>query len=176
MAVTTASMTFEEFEQLPDEPNSLELLEGELIRMPPPEAMHQESSERLFESLKATVEPLRFAGAAIGKVHHEMGYQLSKRSWLQPDVSIRHPNQPLNRYYQGSPMLVFEIVSPNDSAADLEEKVEQYLKYGALDVWVIYPKSRHAIVHDSNSQTRRETHAIRSPHLPGIEIPFDQFL
>jgi hypothetical protein len=99
-------MTFEEFEQLPDEPGKIELLQGELIRIPPAEAVHQEEAERLAELLRVATESARLAGAAIGKVHHEMGYQLSKRSWLQPDVSIRHPNQPLDRYYQGSPMMV----------------------------------------------------------------------
>ena len=35
MGVSTSLLTFEEFEQLPDDPGKLELLDGELIRLPP---------------------------------------------------------------------------------------------------------------------------------------------
>jgi len=34
MGTTTNLMTFEQFERLPDEPHKLELIDGELIRMP----------------------------------------------------------------------------------------------------------------------------------------------
>ena len=41
MGITTpALMTFEEFEQLEDTAEDLELLQGELIRMPPPFRSH----------------------------------------------------------------------------------------------------------------------------------------
>jgi Uma2 family endonuclease len=38
MGGTTPLMTFDEFERLPDEPGKLELIDGELVRMPPPNA------------------------------------------------------------------------------------------------------------------------------------------
>jgi Uma2 family endonuclease len=39
----------------------------------------------------------------------------------------------------GAPDLAIEIVSPNDRASEVEEKVQQWLDGGALAVWVIYP-------------------------------------
>ena len=41
MASTTL-LTFEELEQLPDEPGKMELLDGELIRLPPAKKRHIE--------------------------------------------------------------------------------------------------------------------------------------
>jgi Uma2 family endonuclease len=38
--------------------------------------------------------------------------------------------------------LAVEVVSPNDTASALEEKLEDYQKAGVPLVWVIYPNSR----------------------------------
>ena len=44
------------------------------------------------------------------------------------------------------PDLAVEVISPNDSAEDLEEKLEDYQKAGVPLVWVIYPERRMARV------------------------------
>src|SRR5215208_6194749 len=114
MSTTTALMTFREFEALPEHngPEHLELLNGELIRMPPSQRRHALSAETLFELLKAAVEEWRRAEpeAPIGSVHHEMGYHLTSdpSSWLQPDVSLTQPEQSGDKYYEGAPLIAFE--------------------------------------------------------------------
>lgn len=50
---TSALMTFEEFEQLPEMPGKQELVDGELITMPPPELSHVDVGKRLFLLLAA---------------------------------------------------------------------------------------------------------------------------
>ena len=178
---TTTLMSFEEFELLDAGADDVELLRGELIRLPPPQRKHMEICERLFELLKAALERNRRAnsGAGIGKLHIEMGYLVATdpRSWLQPDVSLTHPDQPGERYYVGAPLVVFEVVSEYDTATRLDKKVADYLAYGAAEVWVIYPELRHAWVYrGAGLTTTRETEAIHSDLLPGIEIPLDEML
>src|SRR5690349_17983057 len=56
---TTTLMSFAEFERLDEGVDHIELLKGELIRVPPSYAEHMEIVERLFELLKAAVEHLR---------------------------------------------------------------------------------------------------------------------
>lgn len=179
--VVTTTMTFEEFERLPDGPEDLELLEGELIEMPPPERSHMVDAEDLSRLLHASVEGLRQANLAdeLGKVHLEMGYLLTSdpRSWLRPDVSITYPNQPGDKYYEGAPLMVFEVVSAEDRAGDLHRKVRQFLRHGAREVWLIYPKTRDAYIYKPGvAAAVHEERAIHSDLLPGIEIPFDTFL
>jgi Uma2 family endonuclease len=41
MSTTTASLTFAEFEKLPDAPGKRELVQGELVEMPPPHYRHR---------------------------------------------------------------------------------------------------------------------------------------
>jgi len=173
-AISTAKMTFEEFEQLPDEAGKLELLQGELIRMPPAEKRHNRAAVRFFKLLDAAIEKL---GIGVGQAEIEMGYRLShKPSWLIPDVSVSLRDQPGDRYLEGSPMIALEIVSPNNTAAHLDRKIQEYLTGGALEVWIVYPDSRHAWVYVPDAVARREDWGFRSTLLPGVEIPFEAFL
>jgi len=179
-AVTTNLMSFEEFERL-DTMDQVELLKGELIRIPPAEFSHNYSAERLFSLLKAALDVFlqSHPDSRAGRVHHEMGYVLpgDRRSWLQPDVSIARRGQVINRFYEGAPLMAFEIVSENDSAKDLDRKVAMYLEHGAAEVWVIYPETRHALVYYAGTESvLRESRSVHSDLLPGIGIPFTEFL
>jgi Uma2 family endonuclease len=179
-AVTTNLMSLEEFERL-DTTDQVELLKGELIRMPPAQYDHDESAERLFLLLNTALDrlPESSPDSPIGKVHHERGYLFPGHppSWLKPDVSISHPGQLHRRYYEGAPLMVFEIVSEYDRAKDLEAKVAEYLANGAAEVWVIYPSKRHAwVYHSATRAAILETKSVHSDLLPGIEIPFTEFL
>jgi Uma2 family endonuclease len=138
----TTLLTFEEFEQLPDEPGKMELLDGELIRLPPAKLKHMKIVHRLYGLLGPIFET-----AGLGEVFMETGYKFSKRAWLQPDVSISHPNQPSNDYLEGAPALAIEVISEAHRAQDMDRKVKTYLANGGVEVWVVYPKTQCAWVY-----------------------------
>ena len=50
-----------------------------------------------------------------------------------------------------APDLVTEVVSPNDSYYDVEEKVEEWLRAGVRLVWVVNPQRRTVAVHRRHS-------------------------
>jgi Uma2 family endonuclease len=80
---TTTLLTFGAFESLPDSPGKRELLDGELIEIPPAKARHSKIQERIHERLKPYVLDRR-----LGEVYVEAGYRLGERHWVQPDVSF----------------------------------------------------------------------------------------
>ena len=177
MGTTTAPMSLAEFEELDfDRGEQLELLAGELIRMPPAGCDHTDVVHRLYHSSIDAVA--RLALPALDTVYIEMGYLLTHdpKSWLQPDVSVTHPNQPRGRYYEGGPLIAFEVVSPDDRAKDLDRIVRTYLANGSQEVWVIYPEERYAWRFGPGGDAKREEQAIRSGLLPGVEILFSDFL
>jgi Uma2 family endonuclease len=94
---TTTLMSFAEFERLDGGADQMELLNGELIRMPPAFRPHMEICRRLFRLLDHWVEQYRQTEKTPkgGTVFLEMGYLLSTEpaSWLQPDVSLTHADQ-----------------------------------------------------------------------------------
>lgn len=176
MAATTL-IGFAEFERLNDSASGLELLKGVAIQAPPPQNYHMDVCERLYGLLKAAVERLRGANPDVprGKVHIERGCRFpgEPSSWLRPDVSLTRPS---DRYYLGSPLMAFEVVSESDSASELDGKISEYLAHGAAEVWLIYPAKRHAWIYDRSATARQEMLAIQTPLLPEVEIPLDAIL
>ncbi len=70
---TTALLTFEEFERLPEYPGKQELLEGDLIELPPADLVQHTVSEGIF----------------LDKAHPEMSYKLSNASYVIPKLYFR---------------------------------------------------------------------------------------
>ena len=183
---TTTLMSFADFERLDAGADKIELLRGELIRVPPADCEHNEGSDVLMLELNIAFRQNKaFSGMMA---HREMGYRLTRDpdTWLQPDVSIRYPDQTkeknpdpkaaLANYYVGAPLLAVEMVSGSERPRRLLAKVETYLDYGSAEVWTLYRAERRALVYRKDAAPRLETEAFRTDLLPGIEIPFDKFL
>jgi Uma2 family endonuclease len=85
----------------------------------------------------------------------EVGYQCFPQQpglVRKPDVSfVRSGRLPGGIHPKGwakfPPDLAVEIVSPNDSAEEVEKKLNDYRKAGVSLIWVIYPGARVARVH-----------------------------
>lgn len=144
----TAPMTLEEFERLPDDGNKHELSEGELIVMLPVKSLHSLVALAVQEMLLSYLKQ-----HPLGRAIREAGYVLSRKPLTvrQPDISVltneRILATPPNAYFEGAPELAVEVVSPSDSAKDLESEVQQYLRYGAREVWVVYPEVKRIHVY-----------------------------
>jgi Uma2 family endonuclease len=175
---TTTLMSFAEFERLDGGADHLELLKGELLRVPPAIRSHMEICRRLFRLLDQFVESQRGnCETRMGTVYFEMGYRMAGEpaSWLQPDVSLSHASQSGEPYFDGAPLIAFEVVSSNDRAQDMDTKVSEFLANGAREVWLIYPITRHARVFTPADAVRTE-HSIRTSLLPGLDIPLETIL
>ena len=87
MGTIRTILTFEEFENLPDQPGKCELIQGELLELPPAKLRHNRLSHRFYELLKTALSEAHSRGKAqdLGKACIEAGYYLSKDTWLQPD-------------------------------------------------------------------------------------------
>jgi Uma2 family endonuclease len=133
-------LSIAEFELLPDLPGKQELLEGEVILLPPAKLPHSKTTKAFVALLMSVLDESR--------VFSEAGYQMAPDTWLQPDVSVTWPDQPVaNDYLQGSPMIAIEIVSRGNTADEIERKIAKYLRYGAAEVWIVYPSTHRMMVH-----------------------------
>jgi Uma2 family endonuclease len=138
-------LTAEEYLNMPDQPGKHELLDGELISVPPAKHNHSKIVRAFQKLLQTALDESR--------VWIFEGYQL-KRGWLIPDVSVTWPNQPVSQWLQGAPMIAIEIVSRGNSAEEMDRKAEAYLEEGAAEVWVVYPKRRKMNVLRKDSTLR----------------------
>jgi Uma2 family endonuclease len=142
MAVGTL-LTLAQFERLPEDGMRHELSEGELIKVVHPKFGHSAIVRQLRRSLERHVEKQE-----LGEVHTELGHLLTNDppTVRVPDLSFlsreRVGRTPRDEWVRGAPELAVEVVSPSESAEDLNQKVMQYLAAGAQAVWVIYPKTK----------------------------------
>src|SRR4051812_868559 len=171
MATSTGLMTFEEFERLPEEyfeVGKCELLEGELLRMPPAFIRHTKGTERMYKASLRYWE-VGNVPAEFGEPHMEAGYQLDVISWLQPDVSITHRDQPEGKYIQGAPALAVEIISASNTIQEMRRKLGLYLAHGAREVWFVYPDELSIEVHRPGIAIEQK--GVFAPELlPGLSI------
>jgi len=136
---TTSLMTFVQFEHLPDAPGKRELIDGELIELPPLDFEHSRIAKRLYHRLLHQLPESR--------VWLEVGYRVAG-GWLQPDVSVTWPDQlMLDRYLSGPPMLAIEAISPTNTASEIERKLTLYLSEGGAEVWVVDRKRQSMSVY-----------------------------
>jgi|SRR5579862_3305518 len=142
--MTPTTLTFEQFTSLPDEPGKQELLHGELILLPPASERHNRIVHRIFLLIHQHVTPT---------VRMEAGYRLDAITCVQPDVSIPHEGQPAGVYFEGGPLLAIEVISPANTASDMQQKVRLYLASGTREVWLVYPVTRTVEVHYAQGST-----------------------
>lgn len=140
-------MTFAEFELLPDVEGKRELIEGEVVTMPPPELDDSRIAKRIFFRLAAHLDESR-----VWPDH--TGYRIA-RGWIEPDVRVSWPDRRQDeKYFVGSPMIAVEILSPGE---EIDPKLTLYFADGALEVWVIDGKRKAMTVYSlRNGQVIRQ--------------------
>lgn len=173
MSTTTQThlMTVAEFMEIDDEPNRHELIKGELLTMPPPKPEHGQISANLMIILGQHVKANR-----LGRIYAESGYHLESDpdTVLGPDVSFVSVSRidPSDAYYQGSPDLAVEVLSPGDRRGKVEQKLALWLECGAKSVWHVNPRKRTVEVIKSTGERRvlNETDELVDDTVPGFRV------
>src|SRR5437588_3263378 len=80
----------------------------------------------------------------------EVRVQVKKMRFRIPDVTIMLGSKPAERIIRTPPLIAVEVLSPDDRAGDLEEKINDYLAFGVQHVWVINPDRQRAYSHTPN--------------------------
>jgi Uma2 family endonuclease len=51
------------------------------------------------------------------------------------------------KYFSGAPDIAVEVVSPNDTVSEVQDKIQDWLTHGSRLVWVVDPRSRTLTVY-----------------------------
>ena len=112
-----------------------------------------------------------------------MDVVLSEHDVFQPDILFVSRNRLHiigDRNIQGAPDLVIEILSPSTETRDRGVKLNQYLRYGVREYWIIDPQERTLEVlraGNTEFETVRvypEGATATSPVLEGIQVEVDR--
>lgn len=153
MAART-TLTLEQFLALPDPEDwtQYELSRGELITLPPPGYRHGAIIARITRLLGNTLAEEEYI-----VVSGDAGFLLDPNPEAATvrgaDVAVNRREDVaenlLHGWFPGAPMLAVEVVSPSNTAKDMQMKVKDYLEAGALEVWLVYPDTRTVYVYSA---------------------------
>lgn len=147
---TTTLMTADDLMKMPKDGWRYELIEGVLHRMAPGGMEHSGIGVNLLVPLGGFVRERR-----LGRIYGpDTGYFFQRHpdTVRAPDVTfvraerLPGPND-LRGYSPVVPDLAVEIKSPNDTMAEIAERITFFLERGVSLVWAIYPRTRTVVVH-----------------------------
>ena len=101
--------------------------------------------------------------------------QVSPTRFRVPDVCLVAGPRPAGRIVTEPPFLVVEVLSPDDRASDLQEKVDDYLRLGIRCVWVVNPKGPRAFVHTLDGSREARDGVLRTVD-PVVTVPLADVL
>ncbi len=70
--------------------------------------------------------------------------QVSATHFRVPDIAVLRADAPKEQILTHPPLIVIEILSPEDRLSRFQEKLDDYIRFGVEHVWVIDPKRQTA--------------------------------
>ena len=160
-----------------------ELVNGEVVAMVPSNWVHGGVALNIGSAMLTFVRRNN-----LGAVRVESGYRLSTSpdTVRGPDVSfVTTSRVPVEgdrvSLFPGAPDIAVEVVSPSNTASQVERKAGEYLAAGSQRVWVVYPATpsagRRVVIHHSDGATVTYTgdDVIGDEELlPGFSLPLSE--
>ncbi len=180
MITKTREATIEDLYRVPEN-GKAEIVNGELVLMPPTGGLPGRTGGEIFVSLRE-YERRTKQGYAIPD---NVGFivNLPNRRSFSPDVAFYIGEMVGLKFLEGAPILAVEIRSENDYGPKAEEamadKRRDYFAAGTLVVWDVDLLSEDIVkvyrAHDPENPTiyRRGEVAEAEPALPGWTMPVD---
>jgi Uma2 family endonuclease len=137
--------TAADWEQLPDDGNRYEIIEGHLFMSTSPSYFHQWIVRRLDYHIGVPAEEAGLAYCATAPI----GVFMEGASPVQPDfvlVLAARAEIIRDRRIYGVPDLIIEVQSPGNAAYDENEKFEAYANAGVPEYVIVNPSNR-ALTH-----------------------------
>lgn len=143
----------EELTRLISEEKWFEIIDGEVIYMSPNVYIHNVIVANIYDILRDYLRKNKIGRVlADGLIHVLRVHEKGVRDVRIPDLSfVRKERIPkgFSRYqpFMGAPDLAVEVVSPNEGASELRDKIVDYLGEGTEQVWVAYPNRKEIHVY-----------------------------
>ena len=154
MSTIQKAWTDKELLALPDDAR-YELVDGELIRMSPAGGRHGEVVAEILMRIRAFVRERKLGYVFDGQT----GFRLPGGNLRSPDVSFvkgaRLPDGAPSGFLHLAPDLAVEVLSPTDRAAEVAQKVAEYLSVGVGLLWVIDSEAGSAVVYRPGATPHR---------------------
>jgi Uma2 family endonuclease len=113
-------------------------MDGELIERNLGQQPHSNCQGMTYSWFRERRRALRL------KPFMEMRLRVAERRFRIPDVCVVQLPVPSEPVFTIAPYICVEILSPDDTFPKLQERLDDYLRMGVPNVWVIDPESQRA--------------------------------
>ncbi len=176
MENNTNGLTYEDLLLLPDDGKRHEVIRGELYVTPSPITVHQRVARDLGYILHRFV-----VERDLGEVFFApLDVYLSPSDIVQPDllfISSNRMGRITDKYIQGAPDLVVEVISESTRRTDRKIKLRLYESFDVIEYWLADPVVQTIEVYSRNQENRlvrtaeyEETDTLTSDLFPGLVI------
>ncbi|MEV0678147.1 Uma2 family endonuclease [Actinosynnema sp. NPDC050436] len=142
--------TVEDLEDMPDDGERYELVDGVLLVSPAPGLHHQRMAFLMAVALEAACPDGRVVVPAPFAV------RFSKVTEVQPDVLVAREEDLTDKLLPVAPLLAVEVLSPSSYVTDTNLKKSLYERMGVESYWVVDPKVPVLDVYELNAEGRYE--------------------
>ena len=141
MATTSKILTYEEWLRLPEVEGVEEVVNGEIVKMPPNKLPHAFTVENLAELLRAKLdrETVLVLVTTFGLV-----IRRDPVTTRVPDIAVFILKNVIEQdgYIHSAPELLVEVLSPANTRAERAGKLKDYESLGVPEVWVVSPEAQ----------------------------------
>ncbi len=113
-----------------------EFVRGEMVERPLPNKTHSRIQQLLAVLLHR-----------IGFCYPELRVRVAQDAYRIPDISL-FEEEPEGEVPASPPLVVVEIVSPDDRHLELMQKLQEYRAWGVAHIWVVEPELKALHVFD----------------------------
>ncbi len=168
---SSKQITLEEFLQLPETKPASEYIKNQIYQKPMPQGEHSRIQTCLSSAINQAGEPQKLAMAFT-----ELRCTFNGRS-IVPDISVfaweripRKPNGRIENRFEIAPDWVIEIISLDQSANLLINKIIFCLNNGTQLGWLIDPEDESVVIFKPNQQPEIR---YNSDNLPVLDLLTD---
>jgi len=98
----------------------------------------------------------------------EQRIQISASRFRVPDICIVSLDEPVEQVLTRPPLACIEILSPEDTLRRMQDRIDDYRKFGVTSIWILDPVTRGVM-------TARPPDGWRRRSLPSRILPSDSF-
>jgi Uma2 family endonuclease len=160
---TTAMISREEYLRTSYE-HDCEWIEGEVRERAMPDEYHSALQAFFLEYF------LRLKRELHVRVRPELRVRVAARRYRIPDVTILAESAPFQAIPDTPPVLCIEVLSPDDRADELQEKIDDYVAMGVGAIWIVDPRRRKLWTADASGKHKVEAFQVPNSALV-ISVP-----
>lgn len=101
--------------------------------------------------------------------------QVSSSHFRVPDLSVLRADAPKEQIITHPPLIIIEILSPEDRLSRFQDRIDDYLVFGVENIWIIDPERRTAYTASTGGLHPVRTNELSVPDTPIRVVLTDLF-